>query len=109
MARDKGMEAMLAEDLKALNGLTQKAMFGGMAWMLHDHLLCCAGSAGLLFRVGLESAQRAQATPGVVPMLSGKRLMKGWVRVQPDACANDALRQSLLQDALRFVRSLPLR
>jgi hypothetical protein len=109
MARDKGMEAMLADDLKAVVGLTQKSMFGGMAWMLHDRLLCCAGSTGLLYRVGLEAAQQALSTPGVTPMLSGKRLMKGWVRVQHEACAEDALRERLLQDALTFVCSLPPR
>ena len=40
MARDKGLEELLNENLAGMPGLTQKAMFGGMAWLVNGNLLC---------------------------------------------------------------------
>ena len=34
MPRDYGLETLLADDLHQLPGLTQKRMFGGMAFLL---------------------------------------------------------------------------
>jgi hypothetical protein len=34
MARDQGLEEILRENLEALTGLAEKAMFGGWAWFL---------------------------------------------------------------------------
>jgi hypothetical protein len=37
----------------------------------------------------------------------GGRRMSGWVRATPEAYGNDALRQKLIEAALRFTGSLP--
>ena len=39
MPRAPGLEALVRDDLFDLTGLTEKAMFGGMAWLLHGKLL----------------------------------------------------------------------
>ena len=39
MARDMGLEELLSENLAGTPGLTQKAMFGGMAWLVNGNLL----------------------------------------------------------------------
>ena len=42
MARNKVLEELLNDDLAQVRGLTEKAMFGGRAWLLNGNLLCGA-------------------------------------------------------------------
>lgn len=107
MARDHGLEAQLSEDLQGERGLSEKAMFGGWAWLMHGHLLCGARQDGLLVRLGKDNEAWALQLPGIVPMISGSRRMRGWVRVAPEVYGDDALRRKLLDAALKFVMSLP--
>ena len=107
MARDPGLEAVLNEDLASMAGLTEKAMFGGWAWLLRGNLLCGARQDGLLLRIGKANESWALALADVAPMISRGRRMGGWVRAGPDAYGDDALRRKLLTAALEFTASLP--
>jgi hypothetical protein len=107
MARDEGLEALLTEELQGEKGLTEKAMFGGLAWLVNGHLLCGARNDGMLVRLGKGNDAWALKTRGIVPMVMGERRMHGWVRAVPEAYGDDALRRKLLDAALAFVRSLP--
>jgi hypothetical protein len=107
MARDAGLEELLNDDLDAVSGLTQKALFGGWAWLVNGNLLCGARSDGMLVRLGKENEVWALAIPGVAPMVTRGRQMQGWIRAAPEVCGNDALRQRLVKAALEFNRSLP--
>ena len=97
MARDKGLEELLNEDLHAVPGLTQKAMFGGWAWLLHGNLLCGARLGSVLVRLGRENEAWAEKIPGVSPMMMRGRRMPGWAKATPEAYGNDAQRRKLLQ------------
>ncbi|MDO5622363.1 MAG: TfoX/Sxy family protein [Paracoccus sp. (in: a-proteobacteria)] len=107
MARDEGLEEILREDLGGMSGLTEKAMFGGWAWLLDGNLLCAARDDGMLARLGKDRDGWALDMPDVVPMISRGRRMQGWVRAGPSAFGDDALRRRLVDAALAFVRSLP--
>ena len=107
LARDKGLEELLNDTLATVPGLTQKAMFGGWAWLVNGNLLCGARSDGMLLRLGKDHEVWALKIPGVVPMITRGRQMPGWVRAAPDVYGNDALRQRLVDAALEFNRSLP--
>jgi hypothetical protein len=107
MARDKGLEELLQEDLRGEAGLNEKGMFGGWAWLVHGNLLCGARDDGMLVRLGKDNDGWALALPHIVPMISRGRRMSGWVRLAPDACGDDILRRKLLDAALAFVRTLP--
>lgn len=109
MARDQGLEALLSEDLQGERGLTEKAMFGGWAWLVHGNLLCGARHDGLLVRLGKDKDAWALQMHGIVPMIMGERRMHGWVRAAPEAYGDDSLRRKLLDAALAFVRSLPMK
>jgi hypothetical protein len=97
----------LREDLEAEKGLTEKAMFGGRAWLLDGNLLCGARDDGMLARLGKDKDGWALEIPGIVPMISRGRRMQGWVRAGPIAFGHDMLRRRLIDAALAFVRSLP--
>jgi TfoX N-terminal domain len=107
LARDKGLEELLNDSLATMPGLTQKAMFGGWAWLVNGNLLCGARSDGMLVRLGKENEAWALEIPGIVPMTTRGRQMRGWVRAAPDVYVDDAFRQRLVDVALEFNRSLP--
>jgi len=105
--RNKVLEELLGDDLAQVRGLTDKAMFGGRAWLLHGNLLCGARDDGMLVRLGKGNEAWALSTPGIAPMLMQGRPMQGWVRAVAEAYEDDALRRKLLKAALDFTRSLP--
>jgi hypothetical protein len=107
MARNKVLEDLLNDDLAQVRGVTEKAMFGGRAWLLHGNLLCGARDDGMLARLGKGNDTWALAIPGIAPMISRGRPMHGWVRGAPEVYENDGLRRKLLDAALDFTKSLP--
>ena len=107
MARDRGLEETILEDIGSLPGLSDKKMFGGLAWMLDGHLLCGARDVGMMVRLGRDNDAWALALPDVAPMIMSGRPMSGWVRAGTDACADDETRRRLLDAAVAFVRTLP--
>ena len=107
MVRDKGLEALIAEDLEAQTGLSEKAMFGGWAWLLDGKLLLGARDKGMLARIGQENESWALKIPGVIPMMMRDRRMRGWVRADMKICSDDALRRKLIAAAIEFVSTLP--
>jgi hypothetical protein len=106
MPRDLGLEDLIREALPRDHALTEKAMFGGRAWLFDGHLLVGARSDGLLVRLGKGNDDWALALPDVEPMILRERPMTGWVRAGPGAYGDDALRARLLDAAFRFVRGL---
>jgi hypothetical protein len=106
MPRDPGLEELVRADLPP-DAYTEKAMFGGWAWLLHGNLLCGARADGLLARLGKGRDGWALALPGIAPMISAGRTMSGWVRAAPEAYGEDALRRQLLAAAVDYVRTLP--
>lgn len=109
MARDAGLEEILGTDLEGIPGLAGKAMFGGWAFLLNGNLLCGARQDGMLVRLGKGRDGWALELSGIAPMVMQGRRMEGWVRAAPEACADDALRRRLLDAALAFNRSLPVK
>lgn len=105
--RNKVLEELLGDDLAQVRGLTDKAMFGGRAWLLHGNLLCGARDDGMLVRLGKGNEAWALSTPGIAPMTMQGKPMSGWVRAAPEAYEDDALRRKLLKAALDFTGSLP--
>ena len=107
MSRDTGLEELIAVDLAGIDSLTEKAMFGGWAWLINGNLVCGARADGMLVRLGAGRDGWALALPGIGPMLSRSKPMNGWLRAGPDAYGDDDLRRRLIAEALAFVRGLP--
>jgi hypothetical protein len=107
MARDPGLEDLVRADLPHDLALTEKAMFGGIAWLLDGNLLIGARGDGMLVRLGKGNDAWALALPDVGPMISRGRAMDGWVRAGPEAYGDDRLRARLMEAALAYVRGLP--
>jgi hypothetical protein len=107
MARDKGLEELLEGEIEGVRGLTQKAMFGGMARLLHGNLLLGAREDSLLVRLGKGNDAWALKLPGIKLMVMHDRPMNGWVRASAEVYGNDILRAKLIAAAVEFNRTLP--
>lgn len=107
MARNKGLEELIENELAGMRGITTKPMFGGMAWLANGNLLCGAREAGMLVRLGKDRDDWAIQHAGITRAVMGGRTMNGWVRAKEEAYANDDLRAKLLKAALEFNRTLP--
>ena len=108
MARDWLLEEMVREALGDTPGLTEKAMFGGLCWLLDGRLLCAVSRKGIMVRLGKGEDGWALAHPEIVTVTMGERATPGWVRVSPDASRDDeALRRKLMKKAIAFVSALP--
>ena len=107
MPRDPGLEELVRSTLGDLPGLSEKAMFGGWAFLLHGKLLCGLRKDSLMLRVGPVNEAWALAIPHIVPVIMRGRRMSGYVRASSEAYVNDDTRQQLLDAAVAFTHSLP--
>ncbi|MCU0904204.1 MAG: TfoX/Sxy family protein [Tabrizicola sp.] len=106
MAYDPGL-AQTLRDALADHPITEKKMFGGLAFLLHGHMVCGVHKGGAMVRVGKDHYTAALALPGVAPMMFTGKPMVAMVDVADDAVDDDALRGTLLGMALATVRVLP--
>lgn len=107
MARDRGLEELIGDELRSTSGVTEKAMFGGWAWLFEGRLLCAARDDGMLVRLGKGNDSWALAINGIVPMVSRGKQMQGWVRGNASVYGDDPLRRKLVSCAIDFVAALP--
>jgi hypothetical protein len=109
MAFDEGLAQRLREALAEQGTVTEKRMFGGLAFMVGGHM--CAGIVGdeLMVRVGAAAEPALLRQPHARPMDFTGRPLRGFLFVaSPGIAADDALREWLAR-GLAFVRTLPAR
>jgi TfoX/Sxy family transcriptional regulator of competence genes len=106
MAYDPGLAESLRDALAELP-ITEKKMFGGLAFLLHGHMVCGVHRGGAMVRVGKDGYAEALALQGVTPMMFTGKPMVAMVDVSDEAVADDAVRGRLLDMALATVRALP--
>ena len=107
MAYDEGLAELIRDDLGERDGLTEKRMFGGLAFMLDGNMVAGVYSGGGMFRVGPERMADALAVAGAGPMRMGERTMGGFVVLSPEAMGDDDARAALMRLALACVAELP--
>jgi len=86
--------------------VTERQMFGGLAFMLGGHMFCGVVRDSLMVRLGPDGADRALDQPHVRPMDFTGRPMKGMVFVEPGGLHDAALREWVAA-AAAFARALP--
>ncbi len=88
--------------------IEEKKMFGGVGFMLNDNMMVGVSSKGaLMVRVDPDQMHAVLARPGAKEMHMGERVMKGFVTVDDDAIVRATDFVAWLNDAERFVRTLP--
>ncbi|MCB1359034.1 MAG: TfoX/Sxy family protein [Maritimibacter sp.] len=107
MSYDAGLAEILRGDLVGRPGITEKRMFGGLAFLVDGNMLCGVHPKGAMFRVGKANEAAALAVDGARPMDFTGRPMGGFVDVDADLVADDARRGRLMRLALDFAATLP--
>jgi len=101
----------LADRIRALVGdrpdLTERKMFGGLAFMLNGNMFCGIIRDDLMVRVGPDRFDDALAAPGARPMDFTGRPMKGMAFIGPAGYATDGQLRSWVEQTLDYARSLP--
>lgn len=106
MAYDEGLAQLLRDDLVDAP-ITEKKMFGGLAFLIGGNMVCGVHKGGAMFRVGRERMAEALVIPGAAQMAMGGRPMTGMVECPPEVLADDSRRTALLSLAFECVRGLP--
>jgi TfoX/Sxy family transcriptional regulator of competence genes len=106
MSYDEALAARVRSRLAAEEGLTERKMFGGLAFMLDGHMVCGIVRDELMLRLGPERAAAALERPHVRQMDITGRPLTGMVFVAPAGLGQASLR-SWVGQAIAFVRTLP--
>lgn len=101
----------LADRVRALLGdepeVTEKRMFGGLAFLVAGRMAVAAGSeGGLLLRVDPDQAETLLADPHASPQVMRGRPMTGWLHVQVDAEMTDDDLRRWVDHGVGYARSL---
>lgn len=88
MAFDEGLGQRVREALIEQEGLAEKKMFGGLAFMVHGNMACGVIDEDLIVRVGKENYEEALGEAETRPFDMTGRPMTGWVVVEGAALAD---------------------
>jgi TfoX/Sxy family transcriptional regulator of competence genes len=82
VAYDEHLAARIRSAIEGEPDLTEKKMFGGLAFLIGGKMAVAAsGQGGLLVRADPETSETLLASKGVQPMEMRGRQMQGWLRV----------------------------
>jgi TfoX/Sxy family transcriptional regulator of competence genes len=108
VAYDRELAERIRELLAEEAGVSEQAMFGGLAFLVGRNMAVAAsGQGGLLVRVDPAESDALQAETGATPMEMRGREMAGWLRVESAAVRTDAQLNLWVRRGVRFARSLP--
>ena len=106
MAYDEVLAGRVRDGLRDVAGVTEKKMFGGLAFMADGHLTVGVYGDGLIARIGAAAMNEAVTEPGVRPFDMTGRPMRGIVVVAAETLDDSALR-SWIARARDHTASLP--
>lgn len=107
MAYDESLAARVKEILSEHPDISERNMFGGLAFMLAGNMACCVTDRGLMVRVGPDCYAEALALPHAGVMDLTGRPMRGWVLVQPAGLESDAGLSQWVERSVEFTATLP--
>jgi len=108
MAYDAHLADRLREAL-ASEKVTEKKMFGGLAFLLGGNMsVAASGQGGLLVRVDPDQTDTLLTEPGAEEFdMGGRGPMKGWLRVSGPVLDDDAALTAWVQRGVSYAKSLP--
>jgi len=103
MAFDYVLADRVRTILATREDVSERKMFGGLAFMVGDHMACGVLGPDLIVRVGPEGADEALAQPHTRPFDFTGRPSRGTVYVAPEGTATAGQLQSWVGRGLRNV------
>jgi TfoX/Sxy family transcriptional regulator of competence genes len=106
MAFDERLAQRVRTSLGSRANITEKHMFGGLAFMLDGKMFCGILGEDLMVRVGPETYNQCLALPHVRPMDFTGKPMTGYVFVAPPGRRTGKALQRWIERGLEFAGSL---
>ncbi|HEX3510660.1 MAG TPA: TfoX/Sxy family protein [Solirubrobacteraceae bacterium] len=108
MAYDEDVANRVRELVALEDGLDERRMFGGLAFLIDGNLaLAVSQRDALLVRVGPDGAADALSRPHTEQAVMGGRVMRGWVYVSFEGVRTKRELAPWARRAIAFARSLP--
>lgn len=108
MAYDEELAARIRGLVADETDLTEKKMFGGLAFLIGGNMaIAASGQGGLLVRVEPEESDKLVGTTPARLMEMRGREMKGWLRVDASDVRTKRQLSAWVRRGVAFARSLP--
>jgi TfoX/Sxy family transcriptional regulator of competence genes len=108
VAYDEDLANRIRELIAGERGVTEKKMFGGLAFLIGGNMAVAAsGQGGILLRVDPEQGEALAANPHVEAAVMRGRAMSGWLRVDTDAVKTKRELERWVKRGVAYARSLP--
>jgi hypothetical protein len=107
MAYDEGLAERIRDALRGCSEVSERKMFGGLAFMLGGNMTIGIVGDTLMARVGPLRYADALVLPHVRPMDFTGKPMKGYVYVDPLGIEADAALERWIAACSAFVATLP--
>jgi len=107
MAFDERLAARIRKALEGRNDVVENQMFGGVAFMVRDHMACGVVGSSLMVRIDPAEAERLLREPAVRPMDFSGRPMRGFLYVDPAGIATSASLRKWLSRATAHAEAKP--
>ena len=110
VAYDEDLADRIREMLSSESDLTEKKMFGGLAFLLGGNMAVAAsGQGGLLVRVDPTQSDTLVETTKARRMEMRGRAMQGWLRVDADDVPTKRELTKWVKLGATYARSLPVK
>jgi TfoX/Sxy family transcriptional regulator of competence genes len=108
MAYDEELASRLRQHVSGEQGISEKRMFGGLAFLINGNMAVSASSrGGLLLRVDPAQTDALLSNPGAERFAMRGREMDGWLRIDADVLGTDNELLRWIGHGVSYARSLP--
>ncbi|OBK39300.1 RNA methyltransferase [Mycobacterium sp. 1245111.1] len=108
MAYDTHLADRIRELLGTVRGVDEKAMFGGLAFLIHGNMsVAVSKDGGILVRVPPDETEKYLARAHVEPMVMAGREARGWIRVDADGIKTKRQLAAWVTRGVEFAQVLP--
>jgi TfoX/Sxy family transcriptional regulator of competence genes len=108
VAYDDALAERVRDRLRHAPGVTEKKMFGGLAFLTYGNMTVGVHGDDLIVRMDPGATDEALAEPGVRPFDITGRPMRGWILVAGERLDDDVL-DRWVEEASGYVATLPPR
>ena len=108
MAYDEKLADRVREHVLGEAGLSEKRMFGGLAFLINGNMAVSASNqGGLLLRVDPAQTENLVTDPLAERFVMRGREMDGWLRIDVDGTTPDEELERWVSRGVGYARSLP--
>ena len=107
MAYDEELADRVRAQVEQESGLTERRMFGGLAFLINGHMAVAASTGGLMVRIEPADTEELLRAPHARPMEMRGRELNGWLRLDVDVRVSDEELAPWIRRGVAYARSLP--